>query len=683
MDYKSKTFRSAVKRLEARLMEWKEQGLRVALFGAGRHTGEVAALISLKNLADFIVDDNPALLNGSVAGLRVVDSNSIKTEQPDRIAICSFYHQEDILDNLINMPMPSEIIYRMYTEEDLMEMVSRFSYNINSSYCGHQTDQTPGPGYLNTRWKHARINKIALVHPPFATSNHRHKKTMPMGLLALGAWIRKNFPDISLDLIDAHIMDMTPLEVLSQITSGKHDMVCLTGWTAQMPAAYHIADEIRKSGQALVVMGGVHATLCHEETIEHADIVIKGEGELPLKDLLTRLQNANTIENLNTAKIRPGQETEFKFIENLDILPLPAWDLLPNWKLYDHPLHVVGGFRFPIMGSRGCPFNCTFCSSPLMWQRKVRWNSPEWIVRQMETIKKEYGVSKFHFWDDNMILVPKHIRQLCQLILAGENTYEWVGLSRASDINRNSDVLPLMKQAGCVGIEIGVESFTQVSADMVKKGEQVEGMIEASGNLIANDIVPLYTHMLFTPGETLNSYPKKQEFMSRLNSLGNCRYRSDGELGQLTTPHRKTAFADDAPLMGEVFAENNEDFNHHRVNFIPNSLLNDVPSKIAPTPGSPYPFLHTIVSYVHNWTIEDMKDYILIGRILWPLINGDKSIRDLVKCVNPEVPRLSNEKIMIFVTLNTVGWAKRGKIKGIEYDKKRKPENITGKSALV
>ncbi|MBF0550247.1 MAG: cobalamin-dependent protein [Deltaproteobacteria bacterium] len=523
----------------------------------------------------------------------------------------------------------------------------------------------PGGGMAASRHQPVPLQRVLLVQPPFALANRRHKKTMPLGLLALGGYLKQQFPELGLDLLDAHITNMAPAQVMAYLRTHPADLVCITGWTGQMPMAYAIADAMRAAGSATVVLGGVHATLCPDEAIEHADYVVVGEGELPLAGLVAALQADDPLRPIDGVISSPGGTTCRQFVPDLDALPDPAWELLPDWKCYDHPLHVVGGFRFPLMGSRGCPFNCTFCSSPLMWQRKVRWLSPARIVAEMEEVRRRYQVNQFHFWDDNLVLMRRHMTELAELILKTDHPYRWVGLSRASDIVKHQDILPLMKRAGCVGLEIGVESFTQVSVDMTRKGEAVEEMVTATDCLIRAGITPLFTHMLFTPGETLAGYPIKEKFIHKLLSGVGLGRRSESELGQLTTPHRGTVFAQEAPALGEVLCRNNADFVHHRVNFIPHSLLDDIPRKTAACPGYPYYFLGTIGGAVYNWTLPDMQDFLKVGAWLWPEIDGRTSIRELSRRVAARFPHLDPEKALIFTSLNLVGWARDDRVTGL------------------
>jgi radical SAM superfamily enzyme YgiQ (UPF0313 family) len=296
-----------------------------------------------------------------------------------------------------------------------------------------------------------------------------------------------------------------------------------------------------------------------------------------------------------------------------------------------------------------------------MWERKVRWRKPVRIVDEMEEAIKKLNINQFHFWDDNLMMKKGHIIELCNEIIRRGLKVNWCGLTRASHVIKHKDVLPLMKEAGCVGMEIGIESFTEDSTELVRKGEGTGEMAEASMELERAGIAPLYTHMLFNPGETINGYYQKQVFLNEVNSK-NTAFLADSRLGQASTPHRKTDFEKEAKNLGEVFVEDLSHYIHQRINFIPNSLLNDVPIKIKENRGSPIKFLEVALQALFDWTEEMIDDYIKTANLLWERIDGKKNVRELSGEIKSLI-NLSNYHSKIFVSLAIVGLAREGAIK--------------------
>jgi radical SAM superfamily enzyme YgiQ (UPF0313 family) len=260
------------------------------------------------------------------------------------------------------------------------------------------------------------------------------------------------------------------------------------------------------------------------------------------------------------------------------------------------------------------------------------------------------------------ILNEKYARGLAEELLKRKRNYLWCGLSRASDIVKQKELLPLLKQAGCVGIEIGVEAFADQVSEKLSKGETILNMEQAVAELNKAGIVPLYTHMLFTPGETIASYNKKQIFLDKLNKICGTSFLSDSELGQLTTPHVATPFAEEAHKMGTVLWKKPSDSFHHRVNFIPRSLLNDIPfKKEGSVMPAPLEILTGTIKAVYVLTENDMHAFLKIAEYLEANIDGKKSVQSLAGEIKKNLA-LPDEKASAFTSLIIAYLARRGAI---------------------
>ncbi len=626
-----------------RVAEWRKRntGRRVAVFGSGSDFLAMAeADHGLRNELVCIIDESAR------SGVSIAEAMA---REPDAIIIASLAFQELMRRKLRSAGYRGEIVLP-YANDPEIGALGLFAHDPSKDW---QVEiSTPATGSNHACNKRKRIRRILLVAPPFDVANHRHKKTMPMGLLYVAAAVRHAFPDIELRLVDAHIERLARDQMRGWLDGWDYDALFVSYWSAQRRNAFAISDHVRAgSGDVWIVHGGVHPTMCPAEAMQHCDVVLAGEGELKAVEWIRSVNSGNP--SAGRDEVEPAE---------LDALPFPAWDLLPDPALYDHPLHVVGGRRFPIIGSRGCPFSCSFCSSPILWNRQVRWRSPANVVSEMDEIASRFGVRKFHFWDDNMVMNESWIEELAELLAGNGRGYQWVGLSRASDIVRRKKVLSKMKNAGCVGMEIGVESFADQVSDAVGKGEFVGSTRSAAQCLERAGIAPLYTHMLFTPGETIRSYPEKERFMASLNTHVGSAARSDSALGQLTTPHVGTRFAGEAEELGAVLWRNASDSYHHRVNFLPNSLLNDIPCKIpGAVPGEPLSFLGAIVQSVYNWDADNMREYVRAANTAWACADGSRSVRDIADQVAKR-EGFDTERAMIYTCLAVVSWARKGAV---------------------
>ncbi len=618
------------------------RGLRMAVFGRGADFQLMLdATPGLEKELAGVIDES-----GAPGCMSIAEAVALK---PDVIVAASMAHQEAMRRKLRAAGFEGAVLLPYKNDPEIGPLVIR-AYDKAQDW--PSPDTAPAP--RNTRAPR-RIRSVLLVAPPFAKANARHKKTMPLGLLYIAASIRERLPEIKLELYDAHISRDSWEQAKRRIDSLDFDLLLCGCWSAQASPAFLLCDHVRKTRDALVVLGGVHPSLSPEDSLRHCDIAVSGEGERQIPAL---------IEHVNATGSLEGFKPDNAFIEDLDALPFPAWDILRDPKDYDHPMHVVGGWRFPIVGSRGCPFNCSFCSSPLIWKRRVRWRSPANVAGEMDAARARFGVELFHFWDDNFLMNANYAQGLCEELLKRGSPYKWCGLSRASDIVRNARLLPLLKEAGCVGIEIGVESFSDQVSKAVDKGEFAGETALAAKALADAGIAPLYTHMLFVPGETLSSYPEKEAFIKGISAGITSSLKSDSELGQLTTPHIRTRFAEEAPSLGEVLWQGPDDSFHHRVNFLPASLLDETPSlKPGASMPDPLPWLASASQAIIDWTEEDMRAFVRTATPLWKLIDGVRSVRSMAESLAKE-SSLEPGKAQSFACLHMVAWARKGLVAG-------------------
>jgi hypothetical protein len=253
---------------------------------------------------------------------------------------------------------------------------------------------------------------------------------------------------------------------------------------------------------------------------------------------------------------------------------------------YDTALHVVGGKRVPVIGSRGCCYNCSYCVSPFMWGGQVRWRSAKNVFAEMKEIIERFRIRQFHFWDDNLLLNIKYINELCHEIINSNLGIKWVGLSRASHIVANKRILGLLRDSGCVGLEVGIESVDEKTFKNIKKGEALQTLKEACRLQKENGLYPLFTYMSLNPGENIDTYYYQSIFIDQiLSGLPWCNFFHPLPIpvyiGQFCTPHVGTRLFDEVKDLGLNLRESWQDCNHHTINFIPNSLLEDIPVKMV------------------------------------------------------------------------------------------------------
>ncbi len=212
------------------------------------------------------------------------------------------------------------------------------------------------------------------------------------------------------------------------------DLVALSTLTAQAFIAYEVADRLRRAG-VTVVIGGLHASVCPEEALNHADIVVVGEGEQVWPAILA-----------TSPERRKGiwRASDFPPVE-VARLPIPRYDLLELDRYQ----------RFPVQTSRGCPWRCDFCASSVMLQQKYRRREISGIVQDIEFIKTLRRRPFIEFADDNTFVDKAWGRKLCEALKPLR--IKWF---TETDVSVADDpaLLHLMREAGCRQVLIGLES---------------------------------------------------------------------------------------------------------------------------------------------------------------------------------------------------------------------------------
>lgn len=220
------------------------------------------------------------------------------------------------------------------------------------------------------------------------------------------------------------------------------DLVAITAMTAQAPAAYALADEYRSKGIP-VVLGGIHPSMCPEEAAEHADCVVLGEADRLWPDLVQDCANGRL-------------KARYHDPEPVDL----AHVALPRRDLLDPKGYVIFN---SVQTTRGCPFNCNFCSVTTMSGVKYRFRPVENILAELRALDSRF----IYFVDDNIIGVPRRAKELFKAFLP-------LKLQWASQVTinfaRDAELMRLARESGCYGVFIGFETFSNKSIRDAGKG---------------------------------------------------------------------------------------------------------------------------------------------------------------------------------------------------------------------
>lgn len=228
---------------------------------------------------------------------------------------------------------------------------------------------------------------------------------------------------------------------------------------------FYRLEEMRRNGvwNGIIVAGGPHASVSPETIPCFVDHIVIGEGEYAIRDIAAGAVKERIV--------------QYPSLENLDELPMPAWDCFVgqpydwggNW-LPEAPV-------FTMNTSRGCPFDCTFCSVGSIWGRRYTYFSAERIVADIEYLIETYNAKGIYFREDNFTLNKKRLYDFCRLLIDKGITIPWVCETRASSLDR--ETIELMARAGAKGAYIGVESGSQRLLDFMHKAIKLEDVRRA------------------------------------------------------------------------------------------------------------------------------------------------------------------------------------------------------------
>ncbi len=271
--------------------------------------------------------------------------------------------------------------------------------------------------------------------------------------------------------------------------------------------------------QAKIVFGGVHPSFFYEQALKHygADIVVIGEGESAIVELCRVLERKTPLDEVEgIAFLRDGETVRTaprRMVENLDELPMPDYS-------YAGHLMRASGMGY-LISSRGCPVNCIFCSTGSYWGQKVRKNSVNRVVDEMEFLAADYGLKKIFFHDDTFNLGTARVKNICQEIMRRGLKVEWGVSCRVHPVSQ--EMIDIMVEAGCRHICWGIESASEEMLRKINKKiklDQIKKAYECCRRHLNTLSVGAFA-MVGNPGESEKTIEETVSFLNKLPMTDN------------------------------------------------------------------------------------------------------------------------------------------------------------------
>lgn len=316
------------------------------------------------------------------------------------------------------------------------------------------------------------MKKITLIFPNYLIrEKFGDPSDPPLGIAYIGAVLEEKNYNVS--IIDANAENLTLDGISARLKIIKPDIVGICcNYSPLHNPTIQIAAMIKKDFKIPIIVGGNHATALDEYMLKSSgdiDLIVRGEGEAVFLNLMEGLQQDVPLHKIKGITYRKAniivKTQDQPSLVDLDMLPMPAYHLLPMDKYR----------RYNIIASRGCPFDCSYCASKVIFKNRVRYRSPSKVVDEIEYLLRNYGKKQFWFSDDTFISNPKYTNLLLKELMIRDLNITWSCLTRIDMVGM--EMLKKMKDSGCNYISYGIESGNQEMLNKMNKRITVNEII--------------------------------------------------------------------------------------------------------------------------------------------------------------------------------------------------------------
>lgn len=337
--------------------------------------------------------------------------------------------------------------------------------------------------------------RILLVWPPMTVYLPDPKipsPSLPLGLAYIAAVLEKE--NYYVRILDALALGVNRIEkghgwlrcglgddeIKGYVKNFDPDVVGISSmFTAYAQDVHNCARIVKEFNPDIpVVVGGAHASVNPEMILDrNIDIVVKGEGEITLLELVNNLENEKTIFKIPGTVVRKKDKIFYNpkrpYIKDLDSLPFPARHLLPMEVYMEHSEqygeYIMRQPSLALITSRGCPRRCVFCSIHSVWGHTWRGRSAKNVVNEIEFLINRYRAREIAFLDDNLTLNKKRTMETCEEIIKRELDIKWCTPNGVALWALDKQVIKKMKESGCYRLTFGIESGSRETQKFIGK----------------------------------------------------------------------------------------------------------------------------------------------------------------------------------------------------------------------
>ena len=388
--------------------------------------------------------------------------------------------------------------------------------------------------------------KVCLIRPSIVVpaGNQVAMFTPPLGLAYIAGTLRDGGFDVQvIDGVgealdrrhpvenDCYMYGLTPEETVAQIDDDAEIIGVAFGFSFEWPACRDLTKLVRaRFPKALLIGGGEHVTAVPEQSLLESalDIGILGEGEETALIVCkafeagtlnpSEIAGAAYIDDAGNAIVNERRARK----RELDEIPLPAWDLMPigNYMDRGYGFGIDRGRSMPVLASRGCPYQCTFCSNPAMWTTRWVARDPDLLLDEMAYYQETYGAQNFDFYDLTAIVKKAWIVDFCKKIEERGMKFTWQLPSGTRSEAIDDEVAAWLFKSGCRNLSYSPESGSPTVLERIKKKIKTESVLESISSSY-NQGMSLKTNiMLGFPGETMKEVRQTYAFIAKMAIAG-------------------------------------------------------------------------------------------------------------------------------------------------------------------
>ena len=387
---------------------------------------------------------------------------------------------------------------------------------------------------------------ICLIRPSIVVParNITSMFTPPLGLAYVAGTLRDAGHDVTvIDAVgeglgtrhpadfDCFLYGLSHSQAVERIPADSEIIGVNAGFSFEWPSCRALIAEVRRRfPDRLIIAGGEHVTAAPESSLTESDLdlVVLGEGERTTLELVCA-RASDTFDPalisgiaFKTASgevvVNPRQPR----MRNVDEIPLPAWDLLPIEAYLDQGLGfgVDRGRSMPLLASRGCPYQCTFCSSPVMWTTRWIARDVDLLLDEMRFYQDRYGATNFDFYDLTAIVKKSWIVDFCRRIEERGMTFTWQLPSGTRSEAIDSEVAELLYRSGCRNLSYSPESGSPAVLARIKKRVKPDSVLASMRSCFEKNINVKCNIILGFPGETYREVFETFGFIVRMALSG-------------------------------------------------------------------------------------------------------------------------------------------------------------------